>query len=314
MRRPALVDVHHHVIPASYRRAIGVATDGTVGGVPIPNWSESTMLDSLDALGVARVIVSISAPAVAPIKATRRPAVARACNDEMADLVRRNRARVGAFAVLPMPDVTASLGELRRAMDELAFDGVSLLTNYNGVYLGDKTFAPLLAELNRRRTVVHVHPNLPPPSPDMRLRLPAPVLEFTFDTTRMLAELIAAEALQAYPRISMIVSHLGGTLPWVANRLSMLDTFASRLGPGRTREPVRDQLRRIYYDVALSATPATLRLAADVVGIDRLLYGSDIPYAPTRFVADNTTALVRGIDGLDLAAACTSNAQALGLA
>ena len=314
MPEPALVDVHHHVVPASYRSAISAATDGTVGGVPIPDWDEASMLDWLDRLGIARVIVSISAPAVAPVDPAQRPAVARACNDEMADLVRRNPDIVGAFATLPMPDVTASLAELRRVMDELPFDGVSLLTNYDGIYLGDETFTPLLGELNRRGSVVHVHPNLPPPSPDMRLHLPAPVLEFTFDTTRMLAELIATETLQNYPGISMIVSHLGGTLPWVASRLSMLDAFPSRLGSGKTREPVRDQLRRIYYDVALSSTPATLRFAAEVVGVDRLLYGSDVPFAPPQFVTDNTTTLVRGVDGLDLAARCTSNARSLGLA
>ena len=285
-----LVDVHHHVIPDAYRAAISAATDGTVGGVPLPAWSEQAMLDRIDALGVRRAIGSISAPALEPI-ASGRAELARACNDALADLAARHRDVVGGFAVLPLPDVDASILEAARALDELGLDGVGVLTNYGGHYLGDPVFAPLLAELDGRAAVVHVHPNLPPPMPTARLLLPAPVLEFTFDTTRMVADLILTETLQRYPRISFVLSHLGGTLPWVAWRLSMLDDFPSASG-GR-RQPVREQLRRFHYDVALSADPTALDMAAEVVGIDRLLFGSDFPFAPDGFI-DRNAANVRG--------------------
>lgn len=280
-----LVDVHHHVVPDIYRAAIEAATDGTVGGIPQPPWSEQAMLDRIDSLGVERAVVSISAPALEPVADNDRAALARACNDAIADLTRRNPGTVGGFAVLPMPDVAASVAEAQRVLGELQLDGVAVLTNYGGRYLGDPAFAPLLEELDRHGAVVHVHPNLPPPMAGAQLSLPAPVLEFTFDTTRMVAEMILTESLQRYPRMTLVLSHLGGTLPWVSWRLSMLDDFPSSQG-GR-REPVRDQLRRCYYDVALSADPAALSLAADVIGSDRLLYGSDFPFAPAGFIDRN---------------------------
>ena len=299
-----LIDVHHHVVPEAYRHAINAATDGTVGGIPQPAWSEQAMLERIDALHVERAVVSISAPALEPIAADDRAAVARTCNDAIADLATRHSGTVGGFAVLPMPDVAASIEETRRALDDLRLDGVALLTNYGGRYLGDPAFAPLLAELDNRSAVVHVHPNLPPSMPTARLALPAPVLEFTFDTTRMVAELILTETLQRYPRLNLVLSHLGGTLPWVAWRLSMLDEFGSASG-GR-REPVREQLRRLYYDVALSADPATLELARTVVGADRLLYGSDFPFAPDAFIDRNTA----NVD-VELAAATRANSARL---
>lgn len=280
-----LVDVHHHVVPDIYRAAIEAATDGTVGGIPQPAWSEKATLDRIESLGVERAIVSISAPALEPVEDGERHALAHDCNDAIADLAKRNPGTIGGFAVLPMPDVTASVAEVRRALGELRLDGVAVLTNYGGRYLGDPVFAPLLEELDRHNAVVHVHPNLPPPLTGAQLSLPAPVLEFTFDTTRMIAEMILTETLQRYPRLTLVLSHLGGTLPWVAWRLSMLDDLPSSTG-GR-RESVRDQLRRCYYDVALSADPAALRLAADVVGADRLLYGSDFPFAPAGFIDRN---------------------------
>ena len=298
------VDVHHHVIPDDYRAAIVAATDGTVGGVPLPAWTEQAMLDRIDALGVERAVVSISAPALEPVAPDARVALATTCNDAMAALAARHGSAVGAFAVLPMPVVAASVDETRRALGELGLDGVAVLTNYGGRYLGDPSFAPLLEEFERHAAVVHVHPNLPPPMATARLTLPAPVLEFTFDTTRMVAELILSETLAKYPSVSFVLAHLGGTLPWVAWRLSMLDDFPSASG-GR-REPVRDQLRRCYYDVALSAHPARLALAADVVGADRLLYGSDFPFAPDGFIDRN----LANLDGA-LAHATRENAARL---
>lgn len=304
-----LIDVHHHIVPDIYRAAINPATGGSIGGIPQPRWDEDTMLERMSQLGIETALVSISAPALAPILASARPGLARACNDQIASLRARNPGRIGGFAVLPLPDVPASLTELAYALDELGLQGVSLLTNYDGRYLGDPEFEPLLEELDRRAAVAHVHPNLPPPMPSARLQLPEPVVEFAFDTTRMVGELILTETLQRYERLALVLSHLGGTLPWLAWRLSMLDEFPSATG-GR-REPVRDQLRRLYYDIALSADPGAVRLAAEVVGTDRLLYGSDIPFAPSKFIDANAAALSHRVEGVDLVAATRDNAQRL---
>lgn len=285
-----LIDVHQHLVPPDYRAAIDAATGGSVGGIPQPAWDEASMLERMQTLNIARAVLSVSAPALAPLPVADRPALARSCNQTMADLSTRHSGMLGGFALLPLPDVEATLTEIAYALDVLHLDGVAVLTNYDGRYLGDRAFEPVLSELDRRAAVVHVHPNLPPAMTDARLLLPAPVLEFTFDTTRMVAELILTETLVRYPDLKLVLSHLGGTLPWAAWRLSMLDDFPATDG-GR-REPVRDQLRKLYYDVALSASPEALQLAADVVGTDRLLYGSDIPYGPTPFVAKNTEQIV----------------------
>lgn len=299
-----LIDVHQHLVPPDYRAAVDAATGGSVGGIPQPAWDETSMLARMEALHIDRAVLSVSAPALAPLGAADRPALARSCNQTMADLSARHPGRVGGFALLPLPDVDATLAEIAYALDVLRLDGVAVLTNYEGRYLGDRRFAPVLAELDRRHAVVHVHPNLPPAMADARLMLPAPVLEFTFDTTRMVAELILTETPARYPNLKLVLSHLGGTLPWAAWRLSMLDDFPS--ADGGRREPVRDQLRRFYYDLALSASPEALQLAAEVVGTDRLLYGSDIPFAPAPFVEKNTAAV-----DPNLAARTRDNAQRL---
>jgi predicted TIM-barrel fold metal-dependent hydrolase len=300
---PGLIDVHQHLVPPDYRAAIDAAI-GSIGGIPQPDWSEDAMLERMATLSIDRAVLSVSAPALAPITPSDRPALARTCNQTMADVRARHPGAIGGFALLPLPDVDATLIEIAYALDVLRLDGVALLTNYEGRYLDDRMFAPVLAELDRRGVVAHVHPNLPPPMPDARLSMPAPVLEFTFDTTRMIGELILTETLGRYRNLRLVLSHLGGTLPWAAWRLSMLDDVPSA-GGGR-REPVRDQLRRMYYDVALSATPEALQLAGEVVGTDRLLYGSDFPFAPAAFIDKNTRSV-----SADLVARTRDNTQRL---
>ena len=294
-----LIDFHHHVVFDAYRAALERSGDGTVGGVPLPPWDEASMLARLDELAIDRAIVSVSTPAVVPVPAGDRAALARDCNDEAAALVAAHPERLGAFAVLPLPDVDAALAEL----DRVALDGVTLLTNYEGRYLGHESLRPLLEELDRRAALVHVHPNLPPPMAAAGLVLPAPVLEFTFDTTRAFADLIATGTLERYPRIRFVLSHLGGTLPFLAWRLSVLDAFTDR-------PPALEQMRRLWFDVAASGAPANLRFAIDVLGADRLVYGSDTPFAPAPFVDANTA----GLDALDEAervAIQHANAEAL---
>ncbi|HWF53184.1 MAG TPA: amidohydrolase family protein [Solirubrobacteraceae bacterium] len=284
MSSAGLVDLHHHLVPDAYRAALVRAGAGTVGGIPLPPWEAGSMLERMDRLGIERAVLSVSAPALLPAAPGERTTLARLCNDEAAELVAAHPGRLGAFALLPLPDVDGALHEIDRALGSLGLDGVSLLTNYEGRYLGHEALRPVLEELDRRAAVVHVHPNLPPPMRDAELLLPAPVLEFTFDTTRAVADLIAGEVLDRCPDVRFVLSHLGGSLPFLAHRLSMLDAVPSGATPARPRTTVLAQLRRLHYDVALSGSPANLHFAAEVVGIERLVYGSDTPFAPPPFV------------------------------
>jgi predicted TIM-barrel fold metal-dependent hydrolase len=293
-----LVDVHHHVVPGAYRAELERSGHSAVGGIPLPPWDPESMLERMGALGIEHAVVSISAPALVPVAAGRRAELARECNEELAALAKARPGRLGAFATLPLPDVDAALAEIDHALGPLGLDGVALLTNYGGRYPGDETLRPVLEELDRRRAVAHVHPNLPPEMPEARLLLPPPVLEFTFDTTRALADMIATETLERQPGIAFVLSHLGGALPFLAWRLSMLDAVPSAAHPERPRMPVREQLRGLYYDTAVAAGPENLRLAAELLGTDRILYGSDTPFAPAPFVEANT----RGLEVLDAAA------------
>jgi 6-methylsalicylate decarboxylase len=175
------VDIHHHLIPDFYRRA--TEHDGqSVGGVLPAPWSQASALSSIDDAGIDVAIASISAPGVHLGDDAEALALARRCNDFLAEIVRSRPDRFGGFAILPLPDVDAALDELARALDQLGLDGVVLLTNTQGDYLGDPLYRPLFDELQRRAAVVLIHPTL---SPDASAHASAfPIHCSTFRSTR----------------------------------------------------------------------------------------------------------------------------------
>ena len=133
---------------------------------------------------------------------------------------------------MPLPDVDAALDELEYAYDSLGFDGVVLYSSQGGRYLGDPSFDPLFEELERRKAVVFIHPTTLPPGAD-GLTIPFGVAEFTFDTTRAVANMLYSGTLERYTSIRYIVSHAGGAIPYLAWRIA----GASYLPELRDRAP-----------------------------------------------------------------------------
>lgn len=278
------IDFHNHFIPTVYRDLLASRGVESVGRVPFPAWDIETTFDRLDTLGIARALLSISAPGVDFGDAGLAVELAHATNDLLLDLRARHAGRIGGLATLPLPDVDAALAELAR-LDGSGLEGVILLTSYRGRYWSHPEFAPVLEALDRKGALVLLHPGLPAGAEEMDLALPPPILEFTFDTTRAVADMIFTGTLDRYPNIRWVLSHLGGTLPYVAWRMSMMEhsdrgAYAAFRERGRS---VADYLRGLWYDTAVSAGPVSLRAALDLVGPERLVFGSDIPFLPFGF-------------------------------
>lgn len=282
---PYRIDVHHHIIPSFYVEALRqVGITEAVSGVSFPTWSIDATLSMLDRQGIACAIVSISEPGVYFGEKVKAQALAHRTNTFMAELVRNHNTRLGAFAVLPLPDVEAALREMEYALDTLKLDGIGLLTNYRGTYLGSPLFDELFAELNRRRVPVFIHPSTPPARDQPTFGLPASLYEFPFDTTRMVANMLYSGMLERYPDLLLILSHAGGTVPFLTKRLvygAMLDKVMGERKP----EDLLAQLRRFYFDVAMSISPYALPSLQALADHSRILYGSDYPFVPEQSIS-----------------------------
>lgn len=271
-----IIDTHHHILPDFFWQETENA-HAPVGGLAPLRWSKDVSISFMDDTGIDVAIVSLSTPGVHTGNDAKARRLARRCNDFSAELVRTRPDRFRGFACLPLPDVDASLEELSYAMDILGLDGVVLFTNSTGVYLGNTTLEPVFEELDRRKTVVYVHPN---PSPDAvahSLGLPDNLLDFPTDTNRAVAQMHYTNRFARTPNVKYIFSHAGGSIPYLAARFDIIDEMGFIPG-GEQRGSAADMFRRIYWDTALSASDPVLRMLRDVAGINQVLYGTDFPY------------------------------------
>ena len=294
MTTTARIDVHHHILPSHYVEVVGagpIGSQGSSGRVPI--WSIEQALDGMDGAGIQTAITSISAPGFAGLDAAAATKLAHRCNEFAAGMVHNHPGRFGMFAALPLRDMDACLQEVAHAFNQLSADGVCLLSNYDGRYLGDAAFNPLYEELNRRHAVVFVHPT----SPQHMVRinqLSASTLEFPFDTARTCASLVFDGILSRYPDIRWIVSHAGGALPYLCGRVEVLTTNNPTL---RAHIPngFQAELAKLYFDTALSANTVTLDALRSLVSADHILFGTDYPFGPQRQMAQTA----QGVELLD---------------
>jgi predicted TIM-barrel fold metal-dependent hydrolase len=172
----------------------------------------------MDRNHIEMAVTSLSAPATHFGDDRAAQELARRCNEFSADLVRTHPSRFGTFATLPMPFVEGTVEEAVYALDTLNADGLVLLSSNNdGSYLGDARFDPLMAVLNERDAVVFVHPAIPVIADRIDVKIPAFAMEFTFDTTRAIFNLVFNGTMERYPRIKWVVAHAGGTVPYLVD-------------------------------------------------------------------------------------------------
>ncbi|GEE01760.1 amidohydrolase [Gordonia spumicola] len=283
------IDLHAHCLPPEYRESLLEHGHYTIGGYPTPQWSPESAIDFMDRWGIQAQALSVSDPGVSYLKGKDARDMARYCNTYVSKLFTKYPSRFGAFAVLPMPDVAASIAEMEYALDTLKLDGVVLLSAYDGVYLGDPRFEPLMAALNRRKAFVFVHPAAIPDSAKPSLPLPDFLAEFTFDTTRAATMMIAGGTLRRYPGIRFQLSHAGGTLPFLSWRIGVLSEtpVGSRWPAGAPRPSaldVQQLIRTFFFDTALSASEAAMRSVLAVAPRSQIVFGSDWPFSQATFL------------------------------
>lgn len=268
---PQRIDTHHHAVPDFYRRWLD-RHGADAGGQPVPRWTPEASRRHMKLTGVRTAVLSVAAPQVQPGSRADARALARDLNEHLHGLVAADPGVFGFFATLPLPDAEGALDELGFALDRLAADGVCLLANYGGVYLGEAAYEPLWRELDARGAVVFVHP-APLPGPAVP-GLPPHAADYLLDVTRAALNLARHGVLTRYPRIRFLLAHAGGFVPFAAGRLA-----AAASPRGNPIEGFR-LLRRFWFDTASSGTPYALPSLLRFAAKGRVTYGSDFPFAP----------------------------------
>ena len=270
------IDTHHHMLPDFFFEATN-EKESPVGGLKPQRWTPEGSLAFMDEAGIDVAILSISTPGIQlPDKHAARE-LARKCNELAASLISKHPKRFGAFASVPMSNINDAIDEMKHALDVLKLDGVVLFTNSNGIYLGDPSMRPLFDELQRRRTVVYVHPNASPDPIAHSLGLTDNLIDFPGDTTRAIAQLHYGGTFSATPDVKYIFSHAGGTAPYLAGRFAIVDEM-NIMGDSLKKGTAAETFRKLYWDTALAWSDPVLHTLRQIAGVDKVLFGTDFPY------------------------------------
>lgn len=303
------IDLHAHYLPDLYRTALIDAGHEQPDGFPqLPAWSVEEHVAAMDRLGIATSLLSISSPGVYFGDTAAARDLARAVNEIGRRAVVDHPGRFGLFASLPLPDVDAAVAEIAYCCERLRVDGFALLTNVGGTYLGDPSWEPVFRELGRRRARVFIHPTSPACWQQTALGRPRPMLEFFFDTTRAVVNLVLGGTIARHADVEFIVPHAGATLPMVVDRVGI---FSRLLEVDASVDVLRD-LARLHYDLAGFPVPRQLDALLSVTTLEHLHYGSDYPFTPEFAVAMAAERLeAAGVTQGSLAEALRTNTRRL---
>jgi aminocarboxymuconate-semialdehyde decarboxylase len=308
-----IVDFHNHFYPQAYidalrddpHGAVTVSTDpngnpvlhspGDANFAVPPHRDIAVRQQVLEREGIDTQVLTFTSPGVHVHPPEKATGYARLVNDALAAIVRERHPRFTALATLPLNDAEASVAELRRVMDTMGFRGAMLFGNVNGMPLSDHRLWPLYAAADERRAVCYIHPTHPLGVEAMSEYWLMPLVGFPFDTTLAAAALVFGGVAERFPRITWVLGHLGGAIPYLAERLDRGYRAFPSCRANISRPP-SEYLRRFYYDT-VNFDPRALRFAIDFAGVDRILAGSDFPHQ-----IGSLRLMVESIEALGLAA------------
>jgi aminocarboxymuconate-semialdehyde decarboxylase len=230
----------------------------------------------LEQHGIDTQVLSFTTPGVHVETAVRSVEWARMVNDAFARIVNTRKGRFTALATLPLNDPAASVSELERAMKELGLPGAMVFSNVNHVALSDEQFAALWKKADELHAVIYIHPTDPLGVDAMLDYWLMPLVGFLFDTTLAASTLVFSGVVARHPRIRWVLTHMGGAIPYLAERLDRGYKAFTECRRHVDRPP-SEYLRAFYYDT-VNFNPAAIRLALEFAGPERILAGSDYPH------------------------------------
>lgn len=273
------IDVHTHYLPPAYRAMLDRRNLRFLdGGMPRPDWNVEMHLKNMEELSIIKAYLSVSSPHLHMGDKTEAAETARGCNEFGAELMKAYPDKFGIMASLPLPEIEESIEEIRYCAAALNIHSFCLMTNSKGVYLGDPLLDPVMEELNAVSAVVSLHPTEPGSVPGgVCEKLPLPLMEFFFDTSRTVLNMILQRTFERFPKIRFVIPHAGSVLPILSDRLAGLPAIL----PDFSDISVQKSLVGLYYDLAGMVFP-TQFMNLQLLGVpnENLLYGSDGTFTP----------------------------------
>lgn len=289
----SIIDFHNHFYPPEYLEAIQTAPSNVKVtfdsdnnpllhypgdyNIIVPGHRDIDIREEeLKKAGVNKQVLTFTSPGTHIESPERAVELARIVNNIFGKIIDKRGERFAALATLPLNDPSTSVEELKHAVLDLGFKGVMLFSNVNGAALSDKCYWPLYEKAEELQVVLYIHPINPVGVEAMTEYWLMPLIGFTFDTTLAAAKLVFSGVVEKFPGIKWILAHLGGAIPYLAERLDR-GYYAFEECRKNINKPPSEYLKDFYFDTVNFDTKA-LQLAIDFAGAGQLLAGSDYPH------------------------------------
>ncbi|MBN1107084.1 MAG: amidohydrolase [Deltaproteobacteria bacterium] len=290
------IDVHNHYYPEGFLKQL--EKDGSSAGVTVEKdeWGRRILvqqgtrvvtltppmihieerLADMEKAGFDAQILTLSIPSVDIFPVEVGESLARVVNDETAEICRRYPGRFRGFATLPFLDPERTVRELERCVEKLGFRGACIGSNINGMPLDDRRLDPFYERISRYDLPIHIHPRAPRDRESYRDYRLGPMIGFEVELCIAVVRLVMGGVLERFPNLKFIVAHLGGAIPYLAERVQNCYEAYPECQKNITR-PAKDYLRKFYYDTVSFFEPALL-CAYAFVGAEHMVLGSDYPH------------------------------------
>ena len=290
------IDIHNHFYPTGFLKQL--EKDGAAAGITVERdeWGRQILvqrgnrvvtitppmnninqrIEDMDQAGFDMQVLTLSVPSVDIFPVEIGETLARMVNDEIAQICRDHPSHFTAFATLPFLDPDRTIKELERCIDGLKLQGACIGTNINGMGLDNEVLYPFYERISDYDLPIHIHPRAPADKETYKDYRLVPMIGFEMELCVAVVRLIMGGVMDRFPNLKFIVSHLGGAIPYLAERIQNCYEAYPECQENITG-PARDYLKRFYYDTVSFFEPA-LMCAYSFVGAERLVLGSDYPH------------------------------------
>ncbi len=287
-----IIDFHNHFYPPEYLEAIqkgpsNIKVTFDSDNTPLLHYPGDYNIivpahrdidyraEVLKKNGIDKQILSFTTPGTHIESPERSVELARVVNDNFVKIMNERSNQFSALATLPLNDPEASVSELEHAFS-LGIRGATVFSNINGIALSDQRFWGLYEKADKLNAVFYIHPSFPVGVEAMTDYWLMPLIGFTFDTTLAAAKLVFSGVVEQFPGIQWVLGHLGGAIPYLAERLDRGYSAFKECREHISKKP-SEYLKDFYYDTVNFDVKA-LQFAFDFAGADHLLAGSDFPH------------------------------------
>lgn len=280
------IDFHAHLFPRPFldelgRRKLEFRLPGVAHSIFPKMYDLDERLGDMARIGVDMQVLSLGPPGAEVGTARDSVDLTRLWNDQIAAVVQRDPLHFTALAALPMQMPDEAVRELGRAIGELGLRGAQVFSNAAGKPLDAPEFWPVYERAQELDVPIFIHPNTPACTAGMLDLGLMTMLALPMDTSLTAARLILSGVMEKFPRLTLVLAHLGAVLPYLIGRFDAVAQTLVRSGPDDSpviTQPPSLYLKRFYMDTVSHHAPAYY-CALQTVGADRIVLGSDYPYS-----------------------------------